>query len=130
MGNTNNGDVSSFVPFNDQSHYHDCNNCPQYCSIQDWNNQAQVEHCRLAGLVDLNQSNPWVADQLNSWVKNVVTTYGFDGLRVDTTPEVGCGIESVGLAVCGTRLMCVWCVWSLVGPIQLCCRARAVDTEL
>ena len=104
MGNTNNGDVSSFVPFNDQSHYHDCNNCPQYCSIQDWNNQAQVEHCRLAGLVDLNQSNPWVADQLNSWVKNVVTTYGFDGLRVDTTPEVGLW----------HRICWFGCVWHLI----------------
>jgi hypothetical protein len=49
----------------------------------------QVEQCRLAGLPDLNQTNPYVAQQLTQWIQNVVTTFGFDGLRVDTTPEVG-----------------------------------------
>jgi alpha-amylase len=25
---------------------------------------------------------------LKSWVKNLVSTYGFDGIRIDTIPEV------------------------------------------
>lgn len=49
---------------------------------------VQVEHCRLAGLPDLNQSDPWVSAQLTQWVSNIITTYGFDGLRIDTVAEV------------------------------------------
>lgn len=51
-------DYSSIVPFNQSSHYHDCGSpCPNdgSCNIEDWSNQPQVEHCRLAGLPDLNQ---------------------------------------------------------------------------
>jgi alpha-amylase len=29
-----------------------------------------------------------VRDTLKKWVKDTVDTFGFDGLRVDTTPEV------------------------------------------
>lgn len=48
----------------------------------------QVEYCRLADLPDLNQDNQWVRDQLKNWVKNLVQTYNFDGIRIDTVPEV------------------------------------------
>lgn len=81
-------DYSSIVPFNQAAHYHNCNVCPSGCNIQDWNNQPQVEQCRLAGLPDLNQTNPFVRSTLLAWIKNIVSTYGIDGLRVDTTPEV------------------------------------------
>jgi hypothetical protein len=82
------GDTSQFNPFNQSSHYHDCSACPSSCDIQDWNNQNEVELCRLAGLPDLDQSNSFVASQLNQWIAGIVKEYGFDGLRVDTTPEV------------------------------------------
>ena len=38
------GDISSYVPFNSQSDYHDCNGCPANCQIEDWDppNQPQV----------------------------------------------------------------------------------------
>lgn len=39
----------SIYPFNSPDHYHN------KCDIQDWNNQWQVENCRLADLPDLNQ---------------------------------------------------------------------------
>lgn len=48
----------------------------------------QVEVCRLANLPDLNQSNSFVSSTLTSWIRNTVSKYGIDGLRVDTTPEV------------------------------------------
>jgi len=51
------GNIKSYsevYPFNKTEHYHDCNGCPADCNIQDWNNQEQVEHCRLSGLPDLN----------------------------------------------------------------------------
>ena len=81
-------DYSSIVPFNQASHYHDCSNCPNDCQIQDFNNQQQVELCRLAGLPDLNQTNPFVANFLYNWISNMVSQYQFDGLRIDTVPEV------------------------------------------
>ena len=37
---------------------------------------------------DLNQDNSYVRGYLKDWVKNLVNTYGFDGIRIDTIPEV------------------------------------------
>jgi alpha-amylase len=73
---------SSIQPFNSPDHYH------ANCAINDWGNQWQVENCRLADLPDLNQQNDWVRGQLKDWVKNLVNDYGFDGIRIDTIPEV------------------------------------------
>ena len=49
---------------------------------------TQAEVCRLANLPDLNQSNSFVRSTLKSWVNDTISKYGFDGIRVDTTPEV------------------------------------------
>jgi len=75
-------DFSKINPFNDASHYHD------RCQITDWNNQQQVEYCRLADLPDLNQDNPYVRKTLCDWIKNLVAEYQIDGIRIDTIPEV------------------------------------------
>lgn len=85
MGNQNNGDwynFAKFTPFNQREYYHD------YCLITDFSNQSMVEYCRLANLPDLDQNNDFVHSTLKTWIHNTVQTYGFDGLRVDTTPEV------------------------------------------
>eukprot|EP01116_Phalansterium_solitarium_P017246 TRINITY_DN4198_c0_g1_i1.p1 TRINITY_DN4198_c0_g1~~TRINITY_DN4198_c0_g1_i1.p1 ORF type:complete len:468 (-),score=96.29 TRINITY_DN4198_c0_g1_i1:172-1575(-) len=81
-------DYSGIYPFNSSTHYHDCSPCPAGCSISDWNNQPQVEWCRLAGLPDLDQSNAFVNSTLVSWIVETIATYGFDGIRIDTVPEV------------------------------------------
>jgi glycosidase len=39
-------------------------------------------------LPDLNQTVPEVANYLITWIKQIVQYYGFDGIRVDTVPEV------------------------------------------
>ena len=44
--------------------------------------------CRLANLPDLDQSNPFVASTLKQWISDTIQTYGFDGIRVDSVPEV------------------------------------------
>jgi len=79
-------DYSSIVPFNNTSNYH------SYCNIQnsDFNggNQTAVEYCRLAGLPDLDQNDSTTRSQLLSWIKNIISTYDIDGLRIDTIPEV------------------------------------------
>ena len=75
-------DYSQINPFNSAEHYHD------YCDITDWNNQWQVENCRLSGLPDLKQENEWVAQTLINWIKDIVNKYNIDGIRIDTIMEV------------------------------------------
>ena len=84
------GDIGSYSPFNRPEHYHDCQGCNGDCSITDFNTlfSNNCEHCRLAGLPDLNQDNGYVSSQLNAWVSALVKKYNFDGIRVDTVPEV------------------------------------------
>lgn len=74
-------DFSQLYPLNRAEHYH------SDCDIN-WNDQNSVENCRLAGLPDLNQDNSYVRQYLKDWVKGIVETYGFDGIRIDTIPEV------------------------------------------
>ncbi|ETO27040.1 hypothetical protein RFI_10090 [Reticulomyxa filosa] len=62
--------------------------CPM-CNIEDWNDQSQVEQCRLSGLPDLNQSVSYVNSSLCDWVSEyVVGKWKADGLRIDTVSEV------------------------------------------
>ncbi|KAG9392343.1 alpha-amylase [Carpediemonas membranifera] len=79
-------DFSQINPFNKPEHYH------SDCEITNWNDQNNVEYCRLSGLPDLAQSgdnmNQWVHDTLISWIEDVVKEYDIDGLRCDTVPEV------------------------------------------
>jgi len=82
-------DYSTINPFNNAEHYHICGSCPPGCNINfNQQDQTQTELCRLAALPDLNQTFPFVSQTLISWIKNIVSTYGFDGLRIDTVPEV------------------------------------------
>ena len=75
-------DYSKITPFNKAEHYHDI------CHITDWNNQWMVENCRLSDLPDLKQENDFVANELIKWINNIVREYKFDGIRIDTVPEV------------------------------------------
>jgi alpha-amylase len=74
-------DFSKIYPLNQSEHYH--NNCDI-----NWNDQNSVENCRLAGLPDLNQSNDYVRNYLKNWIKGIVSEFDFDGIRIDTIPEV------------------------------------------
>ncbi|PRP81162.1 hypothetical protein PROFUN_01996 [Planoprotostelium fungivorum] len=80
--------IEKIIPFNKTEYYHSCDVCPQSCNIEDWSNQQQVEECRLEYLLDLNQTNPYVRDTLNNWIKGIVQKYKFDGVRIDTLVEV------------------------------------------
>ena len=88
-------DYSGFTPFDSNQHYHDSCNldvCNEYCSISDfdfYNGLEEVEKCRLAGLPDLNQSNPDVINLLCEWLLDYVQDkWMADALRLDTIPEV------------------------------------------
>lgn len=107
---------SGLYPFNQSSYFHDCNLCPNQCTIQDYTCfQPEVIDCRLSGLPDLNQTNPFVRNYLLSWVKNVIEEYGFDGLRIDTIAEVSSDFwaeftESAGVFAVGEAESNVQCV--------------------
>ena len=75
-------DFGRINPFNRAEHYHD------WCEINNWNNQWEVENCRLCGLPDLNQDNSWVTEKLLEWIHDLVQKYNLDGIRIDTIMEV------------------------------------------
>eukprot|EP01133_Synstelium_polycarpum_P013398 gene13398-15777_t len=79
---------TTIAPFDQASHYHGCSDCPSACTINNFSDQDEVELCRLSGLPDLNQNNTYVRETLLSWIQNITSHYGFDGIRVDTVPEV------------------------------------------
>ncbi|GFP52917.1 alpha-amylase A type-3 [Trichoderma asperellum] len=80
MGNANITDDSP-SPLNQDSSYH------TKCDI-DFNNQTSVENCWLAGLPDLDTQSPTIRSLYQDWVSNLVSTYGFDGVRIDTVRHV------------------------------------------
>lgn len=57
-------------------------------SIDDWNNQSQVENGWLAGLPDFDQSNPEVMAYLIDMAKFWIRETGIDGFRLDTVKHV------------------------------------------
>ena len=75
-------DFKLITPFNQKEHYH------ENCDITDWNNQWMVENCRLSELPDLNHENSFVNNTLIKWINSLVNEYEFDGIRIDTIPEV------------------------------------------
>jgi alpha-amylase len=72
---------NSPAPLNQESAYH-----PD-CQI-DYANQDSVERCRLAGLPDINTSDPAVRAVFKDWVKWLVSEFKVDGLRIDTVKHV------------------------------------------
>ena len=75
-------DYGRINPFNRAEHYHD------WCEINNWGNQWEVENCRLCGMPDLKQENNWVTEKLLEWIHDLVQKYNLDGIRIDTIMEV------------------------------------------
>ncbi|KAJ3763919.1 alpha-amylase [Lentinula raphanica] len=79
-------DYSLLQPFGGSDSFH-----PQ-CFISDYNNQTDVEQCWLGDaslpLMDVDTENSTVVDILYDWIKDVVSEYNIDGLRVDTVKHV------------------------------------------
>ena len=75
-------DYGRITPFNSADHYHD------WCNINNWYNQWEVENCRLCDMPDLKQENDWVTQKLLEWIHDIVQKYNLDGIRIDTIMEV------------------------------------------
>lgn len=84
-GSSSSVDYTQFHPFNQQSYYH------SYCTI-DYSNQDSVEDCWLGDsnveLPDLKTEDSTVASMYNTWIKQLVSNYSIDGLRIDTVKHV------------------------------------------
>lgn len=103
-------DPSPVNPFNKPEHYHSCiEGCePQTCSIPDsaYNdppNVQLIQTCRVGHLPDLNQSVPYVQQELLGWLGKTLDEYGFDGLRLDTVKHVA----NVSRHLLDTQGLCV-----------------------
>lgn len=79
-------DYSKFNPFNDKKYYH------PYCNVTDWNNVTDYQECWLyptgAALADLKTESSAVSDEMNKWIKQLVSNYSIDGLRIDAAKHV------------------------------------------
>ncbi|KAI1820035.1 alpha-amylase [Xylaria intraflava] len=78
-------DFSQFNPFNTSDQFH------PYCPV-DYNDSESVIKCWLGDtkvpLPDIKTEDSGVRDTYNSWIKDLVSTYSIDGLRMDTLLEV------------------------------------------
>ncbi|EJD05256.1 alpha-amylase [Fomitiporia mediterranea MF3/22] len=84
--NSTPANVSWLLPFMNESNYH------QQCSIDDQNNQWQLENCWLNSgqvlLPDINTENQTIVDMLNTWVNYTVDRFNFDGIRINAAKHV------------------------------------------
>ncbi|KAJ5212774.1 uncharacterized protein N7498_004420 [Penicillium cinerascens] len=85
-GAGNTVDYSVFDPFDSSSYFH------SYCLISNYDNQTNVEDCWLGdttvSLPDLNTDLSSVQTIWYNWVKDLVSNYSIDGLRIDTVKHV------------------------------------------
>lgn len=77
---------SSYGPFSSQDDFH------PFCWVDNFENQTNVENCWLGDesviLPDLNTQSQTVVDYWNNWVRNIVSNYTIDAIRIDTVKHV------------------------------------------
>lgn len=79
-------DYSVFKPFNDKKYFH------TYCNVTEWENATNYQDCWLypygIALADLKTESSDVVSLFTKWIKNLVSTYSIDGLRIDAAKHV------------------------------------------
>ena len=80
-GDTN---IALFNPFNKHEHYHSLTDTD--CDGH-WDEQYYKENCRIWGMPDLAQENPFVNETLIKWLQNTTNFYDFDGVRYADVPN-------------------------------------------
>ncbi|TLD18466.1 hypothetical protein PspLS_10346 [Pyricularia sp. CBS 133598] len=81
-------DYSKFNPFNDKKYFH------PYCNVTQWDSpdHTNIQECWLypygVALADLATETAPVADEFNKWIKQLVSNYSIDGLRIDAAKHV------------------------------------------
>ena len=84
-GNHTSVDYTQYDVFNDPTEYH------PFCQVTDYQNATQATQCWTGDehleLPDLALENTSVQNKWATWVSNIVTTYGIDGIRLDACLE-------------------------------------------
>ncbi|PTU20730.1 hypothetical protein P175DRAFT_0437991 [Aspergillus ochraceoroseus IBT 24754] len=79
-------DYSVLTPFNNSDYYH------PYCKITDWNNYTDAQLCQTGdtyvALPDLYTEHSEVQEMLETWAQQMISTYSFDGLRIDAAKSI------------------------------------------
>jgi alpha-amylase len=79
-------DYSKFNPFNDAKYYH------PWCNLTSYFDIPVAQKCWLGSSVvalpDLDTENPVVESMINDWIKELVSNYSIDGLRIDAAKHV------------------------------------------
>jgi len=79
-------DYSKFNPLNDQKYFH------KYCNVTDWADPTNYQDCWLypygVALADVDTESPDVVSMLGTWIKQLVSNYSIDGLRIDAAKHV------------------------------------------
>ncbi|KAJ9136795.1 Alpha-amylase-like protein [Coniochaeta hoffmannii] len=79
-------DYSKFNPLNDQKYFH------KYCNVTEWDNPTNYQDCWLypygVALADVDTDSDEVVTILSSWVKELVSNYSIDGIRIDAAKHV------------------------------------------
>jgi len=79
-------DYKKFNPFNDEKYFH------PYCNVTMWENSTDIQKCWLypygVALADLNTESPDVVAEMGKWIKQLVSNYSIDGLRIDAAKHV------------------------------------------
>lgn len=79
-------DYSKFNPFNDKKYFH------KYCNVTEWDNPTNYQDCWLypygVALADLNTNDATVVSMMSAWIKELVSNYTIDGLRIDAAKHV------------------------------------------
>ncbi|KAJ6605370.1 alpha-amylase [Mycena vulgaris] len=77
---------SSLLPFATEADFH------VQCFINDFHNQTEVEQCWLGDenlpLPDINTEDDAIVEKLLKWVKDTVTEFDLDGVRIDTVKHI------------------------------------------
>lgn len=96
-------DYSIFVPFNSKSYFHD------FCLI-DYSNITSIQNCwqgsNTVSLPDLRTEDEDVYSVWYSWIADIVSKYGVDGIRLDSTQQLNYNftpdfVEASGVYVMG-----------------------------
>lgn len=79
-------DYTKFDPFNSKDYFH------SYCNVTEWANQTNYQECWLyplgVALADLKTESDSVASMFGTWIKELVSNYSIDGLRIDAAKHV------------------------------------------
>ncbi|KUI52905.1 Alpha-amylase 2 [Cytospora mali] len=100
-------DYSLLNPFNNKDYYH------PYCNVTEWDNATNYQDCWLypygVALADLDTESDTVVDMFGKWIKELISNYTIDGVRIDAAKHVNDGflpkfVDNAGVFALGEVL--------------------------